>query len=135
MFDLDCYLGTFSRDSIPNKVYTQRPLGMIINTDPLDKPGQHWVALYINENNYAEYFDSFGTKPICCEIQQFLKMNRVKLVSYNKHELQSIFSSNCGAFCILYLKLRCNKFSFKEFVRVFTKNSILNDAIVVKVLT
>ena len=134
MNNLDCYLGTFARDDIPNILIKKRPLGLIINTDPSNKPGTHWVALFINQNNCAEYFDSFGERPICCEIQNFLKINKIKCLKYNKYKIQSIFSSNCGAFCILYLKTRCNKFSFNEFIKLFTANKIYNDAIVERII-
>ena len=59
---IDCFKGTFSCDAIPKIKYKQ-PIAIIINTDPSYKPGEHWVALFIN-NNIAEYFDSFGGKPI-----------------------------------------------------------------------
>ena len=38
--------------------------GMVINLDPHDKPGSHWVALYTNfDKNQIYFFDSFGKKP------------------------------------------------------------------------
>ena len=38
--------------------------GLVINLDEHNKPGSHWVALYVNlKDNIIYYFDSFGKKP------------------------------------------------------------------------
>jgi hypothetical protein len=130
MYGTDCYLGTFPKDKVPQKRYDLRPLGMIVNTDPARFPGQHWVALFIDEDNRAEYFDSFGRQPICCEIQSFLAINDIHNLSYNKYEIQSIFSIKCGVFCILYLKMRCKGYTFRQFIDQFSSNLLYNDVIV-----
>jgi len=39
-------------------------IGMVINLDPHNKPGSHWVSLYANlDKNQIYFFDSFGKKP------------------------------------------------------------------------
>ena len=39
-------------------------IGMVINLDPHDKPGSHWVSLYTNfDKNQIYFFDSVGKKP------------------------------------------------------------------------
>jgi hypothetical protein len=39
-------------------------IGMVINLDPHNKPGSHWVSLYANlDKNQMYFFDSFGKKP------------------------------------------------------------------------
>jgi len=134
MNNIECFKGTFAKDLLPKKVYKDRPIGFIINTDNSNKPGSHWVALFIDENNNAEYFDSFGIFPICCEIYKLLRINNVKKFSFNKNQIQSIFSKNCGIFCILYLKMRCNNFTLKEFINIFSDNLTLNDEIVTEIL-
>ena len=53
--------GVFAADQIP-LVWT-RPTACIFNTQRHDKPGLHWVAIYVNKNGDAWYFDSFGVPP------------------------------------------------------------------------
>ena len=131
---IKCFKGTFPKNRIPKKNYKKFPISFIINTDPDYLPGQHWVALFL-ENNKAEYMDSFGFKPICCEIQNYLKKYKIKMIKYNTYPLQSISSSTCGAYCILYIKMRCNSFSFKDFLKIFSKNNTrYNDLIATKIL-
>ena len=38
------------------------PMGFIMNLDPSDKPGSHWVAVYINGDS-IEYFDPLAGPP------------------------------------------------------------------------
>ena len=38
-------------------------IGIIFNTDPHDKPGQHWISMFINiKKKQIFFFDSVGTK-------------------------------------------------------------------------
>jgi hypothetical protein len=44
---------------------------IVINTDPHDQPGGHWVCVYLN-SPVVEYFDSYGLPPMHCDIQDFI---------------------------------------------------------------
>ena len=59
------YLGTFPKDLLQSS--SKNKFGLIINTDNSDMPGEHWVAIFKN-NNKVEYFDSFGLPPLQEEI-------------------------------------------------------------------
>ena len=51
--------GVFSSDHLPTK-----PRLLVSNTDPSDMPGEHWVAIYVDDDGrYGEYFDSLGRRP------------------------------------------------------------------------
>ncbi|CAB4016293.1 Hypothetical predicted protein [Paramuricea clavata] len=39
------------------------PRGYILNTDSSDKPGSHWVAVYLTEDGKGEFGDSYGKAP------------------------------------------------------------------------
>src|SRR3989442_13513164 len=52
------FLGVFSIDRLPLKLPSRRPLLLVRNTDPHDKPGEHWVVLYIDI--VGQYFASFA---------------------------------------------------------------------------
>ena len=48
--------GVFSIDTLHD-----RPRLLVCNTDPSDKSGRHWVAIYVDDDgNRGECFDSFG---------------------------------------------------------------------------
>jgi len=70
-------------------------IGISFNTDPHDKPGQHWISLFINlKKNQIFFFDSAGDKAPR-EIDVF-----VKRVQKQALELQPprklIYDSNAG---------------------------------------
>ena len=70
-------------------------IGIIFNTDPHDKPGQHWISLFINlKKNQIFFFDSAGDKAPR-EIDAF-----VKRLQKQGAELQPprklVFDSNAG---------------------------------------
>ena len=55
-----CFLGVFASNELPSKISTY-PSALIANTDPCNKPGQHWVAMFFpDEENKEEFFDSYG---------------------------------------------------------------------------
>ncbi|ATZ80653.1 putative thiol protease [Bodo saltans virus] len=49
-------------------------LGIVFNTDPIGKPGEHWNALYCDvEKGDIRFFDSYGV-PANKEVVSFMKM-------------------------------------------------------------
>ena len=76
-----------------------RYIGAVFNLDPHDKPGSHWVSLFINLINGGIYFfDSYGHKPpkqvsILMErvrkmANNLLEKNIINLNSENNHKIK-----------------------------------------------
>jgi len=58
-------------------------VGIIFNTDPHNKPGQHWISMFINiKKKTIFFFDSTGDKPTS-EIKNLIE--RIKEQGYNMH--------------------------------------------------
>ena len=74
----------------------------IVNTDPSDRPGEHWVAVFFHDNKEAYYFDSYGLPPWNNEILDFLEKNSSRW-TFNDHQIQSFYSRLCGQYCIFTL--------------------------------
>ena len=47
--------GVFSIDNLPDD-----PRLLVCNTDPSDKPGRHWIAIYVGDDGRGDFFDSLG---------------------------------------------------------------------------
>ena len=109
----------------------KRKIGVIFNLDPHDKPGSHWVALFINTDKKRIYYlDSYGEK-IPSKINKFA--NKVKkqadVLGLGKYELlvnkrrHQFSESECGMYSLYFiiemLKGRC----FEK----FTKQRIKDD--------
>lgn len=127
------FRGVYSIDNIPKKIYKKTPFCMIVNTDPSFLPGTHWLACWVEKTpKCSEFFDSFGRSPNYDEILKLFR-NYSNCVIFNNHQLQSDFSEICGQFCLLYLLFKCEMWSMRKFVSIFSKvDKIKNDSNVEK---
>lgn len=121
-----CFLGTFPADKLP--VSEKRPICFIANTDPSTAKGAHWIAIYVNKKNRAEFYDSYGRAPSGI----FLDYLRANFDSYryNPKQVQAIGSSVCGQHCILFLYLRCRGEKMSTITSKFQDDPVVNDAVV-----
>lgn len=87
-------------------------VGLVLNTDTHDRPGSHWVSLYLcmspaSPKYGAFFFDSVGTPPPA-RISRFIERVRDRVgdpafrTYYNEHEFQ-MGDTECGIFCISFL--------------------------------
>ena len=95
--------GTYPRDLIPHRL---RPYerGIMVNTDPHDKPGTLWVCLYVVPP-VVEYFNSYGLKPFLPEILNFIDRHQCTTV-WNPFDYQALNTTVCGKSCMYYLLQR-----------------------------
>lgn len=119
----DIFQGVFSIDTLPDK-----PRLLVCNTDPSHKPGEHWIAIFVDSRRHGEYFDSFGRKPSGV-LENYMNVNCIDWI-YNARQLQSIVSSRCGQYCIFYCMFRCRGFDLTSIVSLFTRDTGFNDSIV-----
>jgi hypothetical protein len=117
------FQGVFSRDTLPSK-----PRLLICNTDPSDKPGQHWIAIYVDKNLRGEFFDSFGRHPDA-HFERYMNEHCCSW-TYNKRQLQSLISSFCGYYCCFYCMFRCRGMNINGIINYFTRDTGFNDCIV-----
>ena len=127
------YVGTYSRDTLPNSITL--PVGLIANTDTSDKPGTHWIAIYIDEKGVGEYFDSYGLPPLHKEFVDFIFRNSSDGSFYNRIQLQCLSCITCGHYCVAYLKMRFHGLNYCHFISLFTSNRLQNDIIIKKFIT
>lgn len=118
------FIGVFPCDLLPALKPGQ---AMIVNTDPHDKPGQHWVAFYMSEDLTLEYFDSFGLPPLVSQFRKYINRGAHKIFSYSTVQLQHNNSETCGKHCIAFVKHRLNNQSFIHLLAHFTKSLASND--------
>jgi hypothetical protein len=120
-----CFKGVYPSDKLPyNKKF---PLNIIVNTDPSDRPGQHWVAISITRSGCGYYFDSFGRQPTVPSIIAFLRRKCKTRFSYNTQQLQNVTSSTCGNYCVLFTIFRCNNMRPQTYLKYFVRSSEEND--------
>ena len=120
------FLGVYAIDRLPRRLPARRPLLLVCNTDPHDRPGEHWIVLYIDIR--GEYFDSFGEPPRST-FELYLNKH---CNSFNRTDdaIQSVLSSFCGHYCVFYCLFRCLDYDIFAIANVFTKDTALNDFLV-----
>ena len=99
-FTKKIFYGALPIDKLPKKI--KYPSCLIINNQSSEKQGEHWMAIYFDKKKEAIFFDSFGLSPKSYNLDKFL-IKFSKKYSFNNIQLQSIFSSYCGYYCILFL--------------------------------
>ena len=122
--------GVYARDCLPKVV--KYPCAMVLNTDPADEPGEHWVAVYFSENGNGEYFDSYGLQPPSC-FKHFMEMHSVNWI-WNKTQLQDVWTTACGHFCVFYLIYRSKDLPMSDIVS-YLNNIEHNDQYVTQFVT
>jgi len=116
--------GIFSIDRLPTK-----PRLLVCNTDPSTMPGEHWIAIYVDDDgHYGEYFDSLGRAPTR-QFEHYMN-EHCREWNYNCKQLQSITSRFCGHYCASFCIIRSRGVSMADFVRYFNRDTGLNDVIV-----
>ena len=107
------FLGTIARDqwSALTAPVDSGKSGWVMNTDPLTKPGQHWVAFLMDlDNKSVEYYNSFADDipaDVLQKLKEFLNEHNptreLLKLKVNKVIDQDAKSSNCGWFCCKFL--------------------------------
>lgn len=120
--------GVYALDTIPTRLIA--PVALIVNTDPINEMGEHWIAMYIDSQYRGEYFDSFAMQPTPYFVN-YMNNNCTEWI-YNNKCLQNAFTSTCGQYCLFYLYYRCRGKSMSEILNMFTSNYVRNDESVIK---
>jgi hypothetical protein len=126
------YLGTFSRDTLPNIKHLKGPAGLIANTDISSKPGTHWVAIFVDKDGVGDYFDSYGNPPLHQKFMNFLINNCPNGFFYNRIQLQCLTCVTYGHYCVAYIKMRSSGLCYCHFISLFTSDSLNNDKLIKK---
>jgi len=114
--------GVFSIDTLPGD-----PRLLVCNTHPFNKPGRHWIAIYIRDGR-GEFFDSFGRRPNI-DFERYTNRHCMSW-NFNDRQLQSIISKFCRHYCIYFCIRRTSGIDMRKIVRSFTSNTGLNDVLV-----
>ena len=93
----------YPRDLIPHRLRPYKK-AIVVNTDPHDRPGTHWVCLYVTPR-IVEYFESYGLKPFLPEILNFIDRHQLQPV-WNPFDYQALNTTVFGQYCVYYLLQR-----------------------------
>ena len=55
------FCGVFPSDKLPTFI-ERFPCGIVVNSQPHNDPGEHWLAFYLSSEYRAEFFNSTGNR-------------------------------------------------------------------------
>ena len=111
------FLGVFAADSLPHPADVARaaPTSLVVNYDPHEMPGSHWVACRISSTEVT-WFDSFGLAPDADDLilghqtqfHDWLEKVCHRLgiggYSWNTADLQALSSRTCGHYAVWFAR-------------------------------
>ena len=119
------FQGVYPADKLPRQVLEG---GYIVNTDPHDKPGQHWLACWVEKPSHCEMFDSYGL-PLKFYKDPSLHRwwNQFATMTRSGQTLQSLQSQACGHYCIQYLKAKARGIEFIDFLKQWDEKDLVEN--------
>lgn len=117
-------------DRLPHEI-RKRPRGFVLNVDPSNKPGSHWIAIYLTADGKGEFWDSYGEKPgfYSQNFSQFLN-KQCSTFTWNKRVLQAPSSNVCGQYALFFALHRCRHIPMSTIANMFTDSKQWNDTLV-----
>ena len=58
-FTKESFAGVYACNQLSSIQINEYPKSFVVNTDPMELPGTHWIAIYFNEQMKGEFFDSY----------------------------------------------------------------------------
>lgn len=113
-------MDVYAADQIPAAL-PEDSFCFVANTDPIDKPGQHWVAFVKREGREPIFIDSYGNAPTTYNPRLWRRFSGWKKSQY---DLQQNTSTVCGDWCLYFLRVlnRNGKLTLDDVVKQFDVN-------------
>jgi hypothetical protein len=105
------FIGIFARDQL--KLKFNYPCCFICNTQSQYEQGEHWLAFYYDEKGHCIFFDSYGQSPECYMLENYIKKTSTSY-SFNKKQIQTLFSDSCGYYCLVFLFFKCRNVDLEK---------------------
>lgn len=122
------FLDVYARDELPTSIPSY-PCSLIINTDTINLPGKHWIAVFVNRYKVAEYFDSLNQPPLH-DVSLWMNKFSWTVKKVTSFPLQSERSLMCGGYVLYFVIERPWENNCRSVLRPFTKDCHRNDVFI-----
>ena len=123
----DIYLGAFPVDRLPDLHLNNFPVMLVVNTDPHNLPGRHWISIFIDGDRQGEVFDPLAS-PLSNHVMRFMnRWTRRWMTNHNMY--QHPRSHACGVFVLYHLLNRLCYPSLTALLQTLSPNPMENEII------
>ena len=106
----DIFLGVYASNTLPI-IPRNKKIALIVNTDPANKPGQHWCAFYFTPSS-VYFFDSYGNSPYTSSFHRLMRQRRYKHVFGRRIQGNGRV---CGYYCVYFILAMIRNREFSHF--------------------
>lgn len=102
--------GVFSSDTLPAR--PPKRFRCVVNFDPSDHPGSHWLGIVLHGNGTGEFFDSYGVKAdgdgaflhsrFHTHFSNYMDKQCPMGWGFNNWDLQSMHTRTCGQYALWF---------------------------------
>jgi len=102
--------GVFSSNTLPTHPPAQ--FRCVVNYDPSDKAGSHWLGIILRANGTGEFFDSYGVEAdgdglflhskFHTHFKSYMSKHAAKNWFFNQWDLQSMHTATCGQYALWF---------------------------------
>jgi len=121
------FQGCLPCDRLPDKNSIKYPAAFVLNLDPHQLEGSHWVAIFAEgKERPIYYYDSLmlfniQQPKIGCIINSFLK--QFPQVITNCKPYQSPLANTCGHHCICFIYFLSNNYTFTQYIKLIEREN------------
>lgn len=120
----DGFLGVVAADEVhllAKKSLPHDKFGFVMNKDPSNKPGSHWLAVYVDtvDDKEVDYYDSYAEEPddlFLAELKKLMQAHKLSIYlkfKVNRVKSQAENSNLCGFHAMKFLM---DRFAGKPFI-------------------
>jgi hypothetical protein len=113
------FIGCYPSDGLPDPKSIQYPSAFIVNLDPHQFAGSHWIAIYVKREE-AYYFDSLALPVNEIIDESFLK--EFPRVRKNAKAYQSPDNNTCAHHCISFIYFISIGYDFDQYLKLLDTN-------------
>lgn len=102
--------GVYSSNTLPTHPDAQ--FRCVVNFDPDDRPGSHWLGIVLRGDGTGEFFDSYGVKAdgdgaflhsnFHTYFKSYMDRHAPKGWTFNRWDLQSMHTRTCGQYALWF---------------------------------
>jgi hypothetical protein len=121
----------FGNPGIQLPDFNTLPAIVILNTDPIYLPGEHWCVACFKKDKSCDFFDPYGVAPTAYAFGPVILDACHKGIRYNEKMVQGLLSKTCGHHCLFFALKYARGKKPEDIMQLYAcNNAVKNDNMV-----